>query len=311
LSKLKKYGPLLEEFFNEFMVYSNSYYSHNGFLSIKITLKAFLLFCGNIRIEEISKKTVIKFIEERMQHLSPPTIRRDICNLSSAFKWGILNEYLKENYATGIPKPKIVQKLPIYFSDSEIKLLLDNTSSNDLKELFLFAINSGLRESELITLTWRQIDFRNKILVLDNSEHLTKNKKIWSIPLNITCMQILFERERKKMSKKYVFSYNNEKIKQQFISHKIKKIIKKAGLRDELNFHCLRKTFATRLVQKGVPIYNVSKLLSHSDTRVTQIYAALDVENLRDSVELLDNQNLHLVKNSDGIVKEVNKILGY
>jgi site-specific recombinase XerD len=58
---------------------------------------------------------------------------------------------------------------------------------------------------------------------------------------------------------------------QQFISHKIKKIIKRTGINPKLNFHSLRHTFASWLVQAGVTIYEVSKLLGHSDIRVTEI----------------------------------------
>ena len=74
---------------------------------------------------------------------------------------------------------------------------------------------------------------------------------------------------------------------QQFISHKIKKIIKQAGINQQLNFHSLRHTFASWLVQAGVSIYEVSKLLGHSNIRTTEIYAHLEIGNLHEAVKKL------------------------
>ena len=49
----------------------------------------------------------------------------------------------------------------------------------------------------------------------------------------------------------------------------------KQGLNLKLNFHSLMQSFASWLVQKGVSIYEVSKLLDHSDIKVTKIYPHL------------------------------------
>ena len=53
-------------------------------------------------------------------------------------------------------------------------------------------------------------------------------------------------------------------------------------------FHDIRHTFATRLVQKGIDIYKVSKLLGHKDIRMTQRYSQHCPESLRDGVEMLE-----------------------
>jgi len=158
----------------------------------------------------------------------------------------------------------------------------------DLKDLFRFAVNTGLRQMELLNLEWRQINFKDKYLILDNSSHITKSKKIRTIPLNVVALQILTERERSKRGD-LVFTLDDKRITQSFISHKFKKIVKKSGLNPKLNFHSLRHTFASWLVQKGVNIFEVSKLLGHSDIRVTEIYSHLRAEDLLNSVNRLNN----------------------
>ena len=140
---------------------------------------------------------------------------------------------------------------------------------------------------ELLTLQWDQINFRDKLLTLDNRNHLTKSKKIRTIPLNIASMQIIVERESKKTSKN-VFTYLDNAITQDQISKVFKKYVLKAKINPQLNFHSLRHTFASWLVQKGVSIYHVSKLLGHSDIKTTEIYSHLRAEDLRSAVEMLN-----------------------
>lgn len=85
-----------------------------------------------------------------------------------------------------------------------------------------------------------------------------------------------------------VFTYNDEPFTQDFIVHKFKKLVRMAKLNDELHFHSLRHSFATWLVQKGVSIYQVSKLLGHADVTTTQIYANLVIDDLHKSVKVLE-----------------------
>ena len=63
--------------------------------------------------------------------------------------------------------------------------------------------------------------------------------------------------------------------------------LKKARIED-FHFHDLRHTFATRLVQAGVDIYKVQRLLGHKSPVMTQRYAHHYPESLRDGVDILD-----------------------
>ena len=69
----------------------------------------------------------------------------------------------------------------------------------------------------------------------------------------------------------------------------------RAGI-ENFRFHDLRHTFATRLVQAGVDLYKVQKLLRHKTPIMTQRYAHHYPESLRDGVEVLDKTNTKLVQ---------------
>jgi integrase len=73
------------------------------------------------------------------------------------------------------------------------------------------------------------------------------------------------------------------------IKRAFKNTLKKAKI-ENFRFHDLRHSFASSLVQKGVDLYQVQRLLGHKDSRMTQRYAHLSPEDLRDAVLKLDKK---------------------
>ncbi len=286
----KKVNPIqLQHFALEFLSYSETVHSWNHVLSLRSTLRTFQNSIGNIYLSDLTKEKLIEFVQSRSKTVSAYAVCRDIANLSSAFNYAISKKYLSENLVKGIKKPKIIEKLPLFFSEIEFEILLRVIDNEDLKDLVVFAVNTGLRQSDIVNLEWRQINFRNQSLVLDNQNSQTKSRKVHTIPLNIKALQILTAREIKCRNSERVFIYLGKPIKALFLSHKFKKYIKRSGLNPQLSFHNLRHTFASWLVQKGVPIYQISKLLTHSDLRVTQIYTHLTEQDLLKAVNSLNN----------------------
>ncbi|MFH2031795.1 MAG: site-specific integrase [Bacteroidota bacterium] len=180
----------------------------------------------------------------------------------------------------------IPERQPLFFDEQSFEKLLSVIEDCDFKDLVMFAVNSGLREMELITLRWEQIDFKNMQLTLTNRHHVTKSKKVRTIPLNIIALQILNERDGKKINEN-VFTYNSSILKQDFVTKKFKKYIRKAKLNDSFTFHTCRHSFASWLVQRGASLYHIKELLGHQDISTSQIYSHISADSLRDSINLL------------------------
>ena len=85
----------------------------------------------------------------------------------------------------------------------------------------------------------------------------------------------------------YVFEVEGRKLSGYWLPQ-TEKYVRKLGLQENLNYHALRHTFASWLVQDGVSIYEVQKLLGHADVSTTQIYSHLQPETLHRTVERLD-----------------------
>ena len=113
---------------------------------------------------ELTRDKIIDFVQYRLRKTSPYAAKRDIQYISSAFNWGIQKKYLVSNSCIGIKRPRLPEKQPLYFTNEEFNKLLTATSNDDLKDVILFAVNTGLRQMELLRLKWEQINIDEKIL---------------------------------------------------------------------------------------------------------------------------------------------------
>jgi integrase len=275
------------EYRREFASYSESIHRPKTTEQFNFIFKEFAEYCQNIQLTEINSQIIEKYLQQKTK-VSVHTAQKHLAYLRSAFNKAINDKYLLTNPFDKISNFKLPERQPLFIDESLFQVLLRVIDNQDIKDIVIFAVKTGLRQMELITLEWNQINFKEKYLILDNNNHTTKSKKVRTIPLCIEAMQILIERERNRKSE-IVFTLNGEKFKHEFLSKRFKKYVIKAKLNPKLKFHSLRHTFASWLVQKGVSIYHISKLLGHANVETTEIYSHLRTEDLRASINLLNN----------------------
>lgn len=167
--------------------------------------------------------------------------------------------------------------LPRFLSESETSQLLNATKcySNPILYHYVFLLlSTGCRSKELLTLTWDRIFFDDGYFIIINS--LSKNKKTVYKPLTSKTIQSL-----KSLKHHHKWVFYNPKTNNSYKTFRrgFQWSLQFSNL-GKLRIHDLRHTFASFLVKKGVPIYHVSQLLGHSDTRITQRYAHLSPDNL-------------------------------
>jgi site-specific recombinase XerD len=259
--------------------------------SYRFSVRRFIEICGDRNVRSYTIADVDLF---QTQLISKLNIRKTTANIlfrsvKTVLNYGVLNSFLEKNPFLSCKQLAIPQTAPIFLSATQLKQLLISLKDLTIRDLFLLAALTGMRLGEIINLTWNSICFTKKTITVTNTiSHLTKNGKSRIIPMHIEIEQMLRERKNASMSE-YVFTdRNNHPYLIGFVSFKFKKCIRRLGFDENLHFHSLRHGFASLLVQEGVSLYEVQKLLGHSSPIVTQIYSHLVPEQMHSTVNKID-----------------------
>lgn len=186
----------LKNFSLKYIEYSEIYHTPKTTLTYKTTFNKMLEFFGNINLCEFNKKQIEDFIIHRIKAGSIYCGRKDIVNIKASFKWAVNHNYLKSNPADNIKKVRAPEILPKYFSKAEYDKLLSAINCSVIKDIVQIALNTGLRQAEILDLRYSQIDIDRRIIILNNQNHITKSKKIRLVPLNKSAKEILKKRVR-------------------------------------------------------------------------------------------------------------------
>ena len=222
-------------------------------------------------------------------HYAPATIKQALILTKRVFNWSIQQKlYQGSNPCKSIAFPKFDNKVTNPLDRKDLFSLLNVLESwgNERAVLVIkFALYSGKRKGEVLSLTWDNVDFENRLLTLNAMN--TKNKKGQTVPLNNYCMSILNRCNELRISD-FVFPGTSGQPYKDSFDETWKRIRKKAGL-PTTRFHDLRHTFASYLASSGkVDIYTLKELLGHSSIEMTQRYAHLVNGALRRAVCVAD-----------------------
>ncbi|MCP4986068.1 MAG: tyrosine-type recombinase/integrase [Colwellia sp.] len=254
--------------------------------SYATSLKHLIDFFGDTNMLSVSTKMVSRYkVLRKNEGMKPASINRELAMLSKAFNVAVREwEWLTDNPVSRVPKEKENNERDRWLTvDEEVRLL--NNSSDLLKDIILFNLHTGLRQDELLSLTWDRVDlFRKTILI-----KVTKNGKPRTVPLNKTALEILVRKAKIIHISSQIVFHNKcgKKIDKHGLRRKFVVAMERAEIED-FTFHALRHTFATRLAQSGVDLYKISKLLGHKDIKTTQRYAHHCPDSLRSGVEILE-----------------------
>jgi len=132
---------------------------------------------------------------------------------------------------------------------------------NDVKNGFLFSCFTGLRLSDIRNLTFSNIMNDHVIIIMQ------KTKTEADIKMNETAKKILDEQRKVKIDKFVFHIPHGGKT-----SKRLSNWISKAKIEKKITFHCARHTFGCLLVEHGVDVFNVKKLMGHQDIKTTLQY---------------------------------------
>ena len=213
--------------------------------------------------------------------------------LSKAFNLAVREwEWLKDNPVSRVQKERETNEVDRWLTEEEERRLLGN-SPDWLRKIIVFALNTGLRQDELLSLEWNRVNLLRKTIIIQK----TKNNRPNTLPLNSIALNVLLKKHECKvrnLKNDLVFSSQvGTKIGKRNLIRAFALALEKAEIKD-FTYHCLRHTFATRLAQNGVDIYKIAKLLNHKDLKNTQRYSHHCPESLMVGVQVLEKFDYNL-----------------
>ena len=234
-------------------------------------------------------------IVETGEPLSPKTIQNVHAIISKALNTAIENRILKENVATYAKVPRVVQEEVKPLTEEEQIAFFEAIKNHRFNVLFQLAIFSGLREGELIGLTWNCVDWKTGVLTVYRQLQRIpgswsefrfaplKNNKSRHIQLSSYVVSILKKHETEQLKKRFAagelwegFQTDSERkesfiftddlgrhLNPQTLLENFKKIATKIG-RPDARVHDLRHTFAANSLQCGDDYKTLQNNLGHA-----------------------------------------------
>jgi len=216
---------------------------------------------------------IARFRDERLRKVTPSTVKRDLVLLGHVFEvarkeWGI-NFH---NPVRDIKLPSDNRPRDRRLQAGEETRLLDacRTARNPwLLPIVQLALETAMRQGELIRLRWEHIDLNRRTAHLPD----TKNGESRTVPLSTTAIRELRALPRSLHGQAFP-GVTTEAIKRAYI-----RAVRRAGIED-LRFHDLRHEATTRLFEKGLNIMEVASITGHKDLRMLRRYTHLKAEDL-------------------------------
>lgn len=208
------------------------------------------------------------------EKLSPATQNRyrtsimRTLNLAKQAGWVDAIPYIAKNTE---PKKRVR-----WITREEARRLLDCITLDWMKEVCYFALMTGARMTEILTMTWNKIDYDRKIAVVTSD--VAKSGYARALPLCSDAIQQLKRLEGNRISE-YVFHRGKGKAIKVIDRHHFYRALKKAQIED-FRFHDLRHTWASWHVQSGTPLMVLKELGGWETIEMVQKYAHLNASHL-------------------------------
>ena len=308
-------GEWLDKWLDEFVrssVKPSTFSAYKGVIENHINPRL-----GGIQLNKLDAMKIQRFYNELVRppkSLGEKTLKNVHLVLNKGLKKAVALHWLDFNPTSEceLPKSVKVKKETHPLTAEQVGKLLAAAEEHPHQPLYILAIYTGMRVSELLGLQWSDVDFDSKtITVRQQLQWLreekryelisTKNAKVRSVPMVAEVVEALKEQRRRRdewrkaagelwCESDFVFTKENgEHLTQPSVYHRLKRAMIAIG-RPDAYFHTLRHTFGTLAESYGASIEAVSKILGHHSSQFTEkTYVHTPTRYLRESIEAFGN----------------------
>lgn len=224
--------------------------------------------------------------------LKPSTIQRKISCLRSFYKYLFKRSHIKNNWASYLISPKSDKKLPKFFFEADINLMLKEPASStyiDYRDFLLLDVlySTGLRVSELVSLEVSHLfNGRGQFLIRGKGN---KERLVFISQLALSYLKKYFQLremhlEGKAATNSFFLSKIGKPLSVRGVQYIIQKYIENLGILKNISPHMMRHSFATHLLNAGADIRAVQELLGHSSLATTQVYTHVSKSKLKEQL---------------------------
>lgn len=268
-----------------------------------------LPYFKDIYLKDLSSIDIARFSDYLLNQkmLSPKSVKDILVLFKAIVKYASKKEPLLNNIEFVYPKQenKEIAVLSLYEQDVFISYLKKEMDS--CKFGILFALMTGVRLGELCALKWKHISLDEKTVTINSTMQRLKNNdsssfektkiyisepksnsSIRTVPLTSNLIKLCIQQKVDCCEAYLLTGKSNQYLEPRTLQNKLKKYAYEAGLND-IHFHILRHTFATRCIEVGFDIKSLSEILGHSDPKVTlQRYVHSSMDFKRENMDKLN-----------------------
>lgn len=238
---------------------------------------------GDITLSELSPIHVERLKSEKLKEgVTKTTVNHYLKTLKRMYNIAISWGYAERNPVRGVKffSERDAQRERILTEEEEDRLL--EAASAHLRPILVVALSTGMRRAEILNLKWKHVDFKKREIFIEKSKNGSPRK----IDINSALLDELTRLKNRINNQQYVFINPRTGKPYKKVQRSFERARSNAKI-EELRFHDLRHTFASRLIERGVDIVKVKEFLGHSTVRTTERYIHPDREEKKKAVELL------------------------
>ncbi len=268
-----------------------------SWLRDETSLKNLKRFFRGATIQDIGPEQVERFKAKRKAEVSPATVNRELACLKTMFSKAVEWGKLTANPVKAVKKFKENNVQERILNGAEARRLLE-CAGPGIRPVLIVALNTGMRRNEILSLKWHDVNFIKGFILIEDS----KSGKSRKVPMNATVFETLKSLSR---SSEYVFFNPETKDHVKDIKTGFRAACRRAEIKG-LRLHDLRHTAASKMIEAGVDLVTVSKILGHSSIQMTMRYAHPTPENMKRAVEKLGeilNPDVQIDISSNTIIK--------
>lgn len=228
---------------------------------------------GRLKIASVSRKHIIKLIEDKAFKEESPTLANRIKALIHLiFQFAIQRELATGNPCAGLPSMTQAQSRNRFLTDEEIKQYWEylDKEEHTVSSLFKLLMLTGQRSGEVKQMQWEHINLDSKTWEIPTE--LSKNKKTHLVPLCDLAIKELDKQKSTTNGSCFVFPSNRTGKPFGFLKQPCNRIASEVG--EHFTPHDIRRTVATHMAKLGIQRHVLSKFLNHTSTEssITDVY---------------------------------------